>query len=114
MTKKKLWQKIKNEIVIAAVGNERIVGTISLKRRNNFFEFNSLAVLPRYQNKGMGKRLMQYAERYSKNRKISTCVLYTFENHPWLPNYYKKNGYRRVKIVKGNRYKTGKYVKKIF
>jgi N-acetylglutamate synthase-like GNAT family acetyltransferase len=113
MTKRKLGRKIKHEIVIAAVDNKRVVGTISLKRRNSYFELNSLAVSPRYQNKGLGKRLMQYAERYSKKRRISKCVLYTLENHPWLPQYYKKQGYKKVKVIKGTRYRTEKYVKKI-
>jgi ribosomal protein S18 acetylase RimI-like enzyme len=111
MTKRKWLYKLKRETIYVASINQKIVGTISLRRRHLSIELNTLAVDPAYQKQGIGAKLLQFAEKIIKKRAFPTCHLYTLEAHPWLTRYYKKKGYKRVKIIKGNRYKTGKYKK---
>lgn len=113
MTKSKWIHKYNMETIFVAIQDRTIVGTISLKKHRSSMELNSLAVLPAYQHNGIGRKLIQFAESYAKKRRFSTCQLYTLEAHPWLPRYYKKQGYSRVKVIKGKRYITGKYIKRL-
>lgn len=113
ITKKKWLYKLKNENIYVSTRNHKIVGAISLRSRNSSVELNTLAVDPAYQKQGIGTKLMRYAEKDVKKRGFSTCHLYTLEAHPWLTHYYRKQGYKRVKIIKGNRYTTGKYKKRL-
>jgi ribosomal-protein-alanine N-acetyltransferase len=113
MTKKKWLYKLKRETIYITTIKQKIVGTISLRRRNSSIELNTLAVNPAYHKQGIGSKLIQYAEKVVKKRGLPSCHLYTLEAHPWLTRYYRKQGYKRVKIIKGNRYKTGKYKKRL-
>lgn len=72
------------------------VGSVTLRRRSFGYEISHLAVVPDSQGKGYGKRLLLFAEeqaRVSGQRKVH---LFTAEDHPWLADFYRKYGYKRI------------------
>ena len=95
------------------VVNGITVGTVAVKRRNIFMEIGSLALLPAYRKRGYGSKLLRYAEFKIKIMKWSSAVLFTPNDHPFLPSYYRKNGYRSRRIISFKNKKWIQFNKKL-
>ncbi|MEW9669782.1 GNAT family N-acetyltransferase [Ammoniphilus sp. 3BR4] len=92
----KLREKMKKEIYYVLVFEKKIVGTVAIRRRNTYWEIGSLAVIPSYQKRGWGNKLLRYAEKKVKKQGGKRTGLFTIKRHPSLPSYYKKRGYQPV------------------
>jgi len=73
--------------------DSRIVGTMALIEGPGFLEIRSVAVLPEYQRKGLGQRLMLHAETTAREARCARLRLYTNAGIPELVTYYSKLGY---------------------
>lgn len=90
--------------------NGKIIGTILLYpmdkntpeiyQRNDLQVFGKFAVEPEYQYKGIGGMLMDFIEKYVKEKGIKELALDTAEQAQHLIDYYSKRGYKQVGYYK--------------
>ncbi|MBM3267039.1 MAG: GNAT family N-acetyltransferase [Candidatus Sericytochromatia bacterium] len=57
---------------------------------------HNLAVAGSAGGAGLGRALVRHVEAAARQAGGRRMVLDTPENHPWLPGYYEKMGYRRI------------------
>lgn len=82
----------------------KIIGTILLYpkgnnmpeyyKRNDVLVFGKFAVEPEYQCRGVGGMLMDFIEKYVKDKGIKKLALDTAEQAQHLIDYYSKRGYK--------------------
>ena len=96
------------ELDFVAIFNEKIIGNIvyvKSKIINNDIEhtvltFGPLCVLPEYQNKGIGSKLINHTIKLSKEMGYKAIIIYGD------PEYYKRFGFKaskEYKITNGNK-----------
>ena len=93
-----------------AVSGEKIIGTILLYpmdkntpeiyQRDDLQVFGKFAVEPECQCKGIGGMLMDFIEKYVKEKGIKELALDTAEQAWHLIKYYSKRGYKQVGYYK--------------
>lgn len=85
LTPLSLKDKARNEIGYVAVDGDRIAGCIFCRLEPDSFYIGKLAVLPSTQGKGIGKRLLTYAEAEARKQGLAILRLETrielVENH---------------------------------
>ena len=96
--------------------NGKIIGTILLYprgkntpeiyKRDDVQVCGKFAVEPEYQCNGIGGMLMDYIEKYVKEKGIKELALDTAEQAQHLIDYYSKRGYKQVGFYK---WKTTNY-----
>lgn len=92
--------------------NQRPIGSVTIRRRSFGYEISHLAVIPKFQGSGHGRQLLQFAERHIRTLGQREVHLFTAENHPWLPAFYTRYGYKKVHHYKSKRgLWIGHYVK---
>ena len=64
------------------------------KNKNNLY-IHRLAVHPEFQQKGIGRRLMDFAEIYAKEKKYNSVRLDTFSLNKRNLKFYESRGYER-------------------
>lgn len=84
----------------------RLIGTILLYprgkntpeiyKRDDLLVFGKFAVEPEYQCKGVGGMLMDFIEKYVKEKGIKELALDTAEEAQHLIDYYSKRGYKPI------------------
>lgn len=90
------------ELDYVGINNEKIVGNIVyLKTKiktndleHNVLTFGPLSVLPEYQNKGIGSRLINHTIKLSKEMGCKAIIIYGD------PEYYKRFGFKQSKKYK--------------
>lgn len=55
-----------------------------------------LAVLPEYQNNGLGSKLLTFAEEQARTKKFKKISLLTSKNNVNAIRFYERNGYRKT------------------
>jgi GNAT superfamily N-acetyltransferase len=70
-----------------------IASVLVLKDSDSFILLDNVAVLPRFQGRGFGKRMIDYAERYAYEKGIREIRLYTNAAMTENIRMYKKLGY---------------------
>ena len=93
-----LNKEIKEKIFFILIDKEKIVGVIQLDLNEKAID--RLFLNPRYIGKGLGKRLMIYAENYAKKKGIKKIILYPTE---FALEFYKKAGYKITREFMGTR-----------
>lgn len=61
-------------------------------------EFGRLAVPPRARSDGVGGSLLDHVEAVARREGIDRARLRTFDGHPFLPDMYRRRGYRDVRV----------------
>ena len=91
---------LKNSEVFLAYDDNRAVGLIGYQLESDKAEIKTLAVIPEYQNKGIGKQMMTEILSKLKGKKVnlvthpkntSAIILYLksgFKIYGWKDNYY--------------------------
>ncbi len=92
ITPAKILKKSLKRICYIAEENKKIIGYISLSGN----EIKKLFVLPKFHKKGIGKKLLDKIEKFSKNKCIKKLVLYS---NFYTEEFYKKCGFKRLKII---------------
>ena len=111
-TLEELNNQFKNHIILKAVSNGKIIGTVRAYEKDGTCFIGRLAVLPDMQNQGIGAALMKKTETYYSPKRYEIFVGTESENNIHL---YKKLGYN---IYKTEAYECGDiniyYMEKIF
>lgn len=85
------------DLSLVAEEDNKIVGTVLGQGDGRIGLVWSLAVLPEYQGKGIGKRLMIEIEKKLKKRKCVGISLLTQKNRKRAIHMYKRMGYKLFK-----------------
>lgn len=88
----------KSDIHIACFENDVIIGTLILTPiDNNIVRMRQVAVTEEYQGKGIGSKIVQFAEKIAVENKFLKIIL---SARSTALSFYKKNGYQAL----GNEY----------
>jgi GNAT superfamily N-acetyltransferase len=99
-----------NETGYVYCNSEQIIGYICLNtafseeyntinwinRNSNFLIVHRIAVLPQFQNKGIGRSLIYFSEQFALQNKIKSIRLDAFDKNQISLNFYKKLNYTEV------------------
>ena len=106
-------EDIKNNSLFVARINSEIVGCIMLSsykddvyknvkwisEDNNNLYIHRLAVHPRFQKKGIARKMMEYAEAFAKSKNHKSIRLDTFSKNDRNNKFYKLRGYIKLDDV---------------
>jgi len=102
---KKLYQKYPEGFILAENKNE-IVGYTIGQPKNDSTEIISLAVKPRFRQKGIGKKLINFLINYFKERGIKGILLHVRTENKTGVAFYRNLGFKILKTIK-NYYRNG-------
>jgi ribosomal protein S18 acetylase RimI-like enzyme len=106
-TLKKIFNDKKESIFIVK-DKSQTIGYITLKADKNVGEIGYLAVLKKYQNRGIAKRLLKYTIRIAKNHNIKKLVLEVRNDNARALSLYSKQGFVVIGILKVKKFKITK------
>ena len=87
----------KGGFIYFAKCNNEIIGTFALIKVNaDTYEIAKMAVTEKYQNRGIGKMLMDIAIQKAKDMKSDSIILYSNTNLATAVNMYFKYGFRVI------------------
>jgi len=95
-TPSKIIEKSKEIDLFVAVENNKILGINGLKQN----QVRKFYVNPRYQKKGVGKKLMKNVENIARKRKINKLIVHS---SLYADGFYKKMGFKRIKRITTNK-----------
>lgn len=101
----------KNQIILKAVTDRKIIGSIRAYEKDKVCYIGRLIVHPDYQNKGIGKILMKNIEKHFY--KCSTYSLFTGKNSLKNLYFYNSLGYQQTKEKKVNEKLIFIYLEKV-
>lgn len=84
---------IEHHQAFIAVESGQIVGVLVLIRKNDGILMDNVAVLPKYQGKGLGHQLIQFAEAQALEKGFENLDIYTHELMKENIDMYKRLGY---------------------
>jgi len=93
-TVEQVTEEFNGGVVLKAVKDGKIIGSVRAYEKENTVYIGKLIVLPEYQNKGIGKRLLQAVEDEFRGRRYE---LFTGEKSEKNLRLYEKCGYTRFK-----------------
>ena len=93
-TMEKAIEEFHNSVILIAVMNGKIIGSVRAFEKQGTAYIGKLMVLPAYQNRGMGKRLLQAIESEFKGNRFE---LFTGEKSEKNLSLYAKSGYTQFK-----------------
>ncbi len=92
---------IKGQVYVAKKGST-IAAVIVLINQGNYFLLKNVAVDNPYQKQGLGKSLLDFAERITLDNGKITLQIYTNAALPVLVNYWSKLGFQETERVTNN------------
>ena len=85
-----------HQVYIADVSDE-IVGGVRLEETDpHRVKLSRLGVHEDWKGEGIGSRLLEHAEETARTENYATVWLTTPENHPYLPDLYRRRGYEKT------------------
>lgn len=104
--KKEITRRFKEgyEIFFGCKENSVLKGYVSLKPffpGHNHCELYWLSVRNKYQNQGIGTKLVNFIEKYAKKRGFRKICLYTNKIMKKTRKFYEKRGYKKVNEFPG-------------
>jgi len=78
--------------------NKELVGYSFLFNIYDEIHINNIAVKTNYQNKGLGKKLLDYIIKYSKRNKFRLITLEVRPSNSTAVNLYSKSGFKKMRI----------------
>lgn len=88
-------------VVVVARSNGSVAGFAIMRFGREEAHLDLLAVKPKYQRAGIGRRLMEWLEKSALVAGISVIYLEVRENKEGARAFYEKLGYRRVTRLRG-------------
>ncbi len=76
-----------------AEADDQVVGVLVLIRKHNGILLDNVAVRPEYQGRGLGRRLIEFAESEARKQGFTQLDLYTHERMTENIDMYKRLGY---------------------
>ena len=109
-TREIIGDDIENESMHVLKENGKVIGIIVLNeeqppewghvnwstREGKALAVHRLAVDPKWQNQGIGRRLLDFTEEYAANKRHTSIRLDTYSGNPRAMKLYEKHGYKRV------------------
>lgn len=101
---KELYVYYENEKIIACISLcnkiDDVYIPVNWKTNNsNNLYIHRLAVHPNFQKKGIGKALMDFAEKYAREKNYSSVRLDTFSMNKRNLKFYESRGYQRLEEI---------------
>lgn len=85
-----------NRIYVAKIDGE-VVGGVRLEATDSErVKLSRLGVHERWKGDGVGSRLLDHAEEVARDDGYATIWLTTPEEHPYLPELYRRRGYEKT------------------
>ena len=107
-TKELIKDNIDKRHQFVYIENDNLVGTFVLSEvedeywqkinwvEDNFIGLHLLAISPEYQNKGHGKKVIDYCEKYAKDKNYKSIHLDVFSKNKGALKLYKNRGYKKI------------------
>ena len=94
----KKWNKIlaRSSFVCSAWDNDKMVGFARILEDGTMCMFYDVCVLPEYQRKGIGKKIMQKLIDKVKDKGYVSIGLFAWEENPNNFFFYEKLGFEKV------------------
>src|SRR5690606_6433328 len=87
---------------------DKIIGTLALmKMEDGVFELTKMAVMPEYQGKSIGQKLMEHSINYARDRGWKKLIIYSSRKLENAIYIYKKYGFKEMPIEENNPYARG-------
>jgi len=86
--------KDKKEKILLAKENDKITGYIAVRIERKICEIALLAVLKRYQKRGIGKSLLKHILKIAKQKKANKVILEVRKNNKKALRLYHKYGFK--------------------
>lgn len=121
-SRQSIAEKIKLEEVYLAKQKQRPIGTITLQWSDKFFwvdddtdagYVHKLAIKPSYTGKGLGRQLLEWAERATKAAGKNCLRLDCMFENPRIRQYYEDAGFEYRGEVKGVGWRAALYEKQL-
>lgn len=77
-------------IVLVASYRGKVIGTVSIELQNNNLHIRSMAIMPKYQRKGIGSSIFEKIFAISKKKSVKTLSLECFDPLIDATRFYKK------------------------
>ena len=90
----------KGTSIIKYTEKDEMLACMLLEQQDDFYYLGMLTVSPSLQNKGIGKQLLDFAEKEAKKTGISTIKMTVISTREELINWYKRRGYNDTGIKK--------------
>jgi ribosomal protein S18 acetylase RimI-like enzyme len=91
---KKIISK-KDNVIILAINEGEIIGCVHLEQKGSRCHLGMLSVNVNYQDKGIGKKIMEHSEEYAKNEmKCSIMEMKVISQRKELIDFYIRRGYK--------------------
>ncbi len=94
----KIRDELRKKIFFVLIDKEEIIGVVQLDLKES--SFDRLFLNPKYLGKGLGKKLMMYAENYAKKNSVKNVIIYPTD---YAFEFYKKMGYKVTRRFIGTR-----------
>lgn len=100
MTYEELKERFDNGIkMYGYYSEEKIIAYLSLEEKENEIKIRDIVVLPEYQNKGIGRTLLDWAkEQTIKSNKSKLILRFIYDNKK-LKEWYEKYGFNVTEIL---------------
>lgn len=90
-----LLQK-ENVTILKYTDNNQIIGSVYLEKQDKKLYLGMLTVSPELQGGGVGKKLMQAAEKFAQNAELDKISMTVISVRKELIAYYKRRGYKNT------------------
>lgn len=100
MTYEELKERFDNEIKMYGYYNEeKLIAYLSLEEKEDEIKIRDIVVLPEYQNKGIGRILLEWAKEQTIKSKKSKLILRFIYDNKKLKEWYEKYGFSVTEIL---------------
>lgn len=100
MTYEELKERFDNGIKMYGYYNEeRLIAYLSLEEKEDEIKIRDIVVLPEYQNKGIGRILLDWAKEQTIKSKKSKLILRFIYDNKKLKEWYEKYGFSVTEIL---------------
>ena len=100
MTYEELKERFDNEIKMYGYYNEeKLIAYLSLEEKEDEIKIRDIVVLPEYQNKGIGRILLDWAKEQTIKSKKSKLILRFIYDNKKLKEWYEKYGFSVTEIL---------------
>ena len=111
-TPEDIEEDIKNKVVYVAIIDNEIVGTIRIDITGESAYISRFAVNSSHRNIGIGKSLMNLADKYLLSKGVKEVYLYTASKYAALMRFYYGRGFYVESVSYDRGYPRAKLVKK--
>lgn len=102
----KIKEDIEKNIVFMIDFNKVNVGNFILIPNNNILYISKFAIIPEYENKGIGTKSLKFIEKYAKSEGVKILELDVYDKSIGAICFYEKNGYKIIGEKPTRRFKV--------